>query len=274
MLVYNRELFDKAGIKPPDNTWTWQTWEETAARLTGNDTYGWGSGSGLYEPWAGMVQLGKNMLDDKAETVLFDSPEGVKVVEHLANLYGSSGGINNADLKALNVPLVLTGKVAMDTSHTWSLTQDVYRTSKIPWDMAVYPPRATSGSTKACMGFGDSLVLYTQGKNREGAVALAKYLLKDPFQSEIVTSWGLMPVLQSAMPSFLKNAPSGKAFAGAAEQLAYMHSFQVTDDFSTWSKEITGAIQPALDKKQPPAEIAKTLGANANARLKEILSRP
>jgi ABC-type glycerol-3-phosphate transport system substrate-binding protein len=221
-----------------------------------------------------MVQLGKNMLDDNAETVLFDSPEGVKVVEHLANLYGSSGGINNADLKALNVPLVLTGKVAMDTSHTWSLTQDVYRTSKIPWDMAVYPPRATSGSTKACMGFGDSLVLYTQGKNREGAVALAKYLLKDPFQSEIVTSWGLMPVLQSAMPSFLKNAPSGKAFAGAAEQLAYMHSFQVTDDFSTWSKEITGAIQPALDKKQPPAEIAKTLGANANARLKEILSRP
>lgn len=274
VLVYNKDIFDKAGVKYPDETWTWQTWEETAAKLTGNGFYGWGGGSGFYEPWVGMQQLGSNMLDDAHEKVLFDSPEGVKVTEHLANLYTSSAGTNNADLKAMNVPFVLTGKVAMDTNHTWSLTQDVFRTSKVQWDLALYPPKVNAGSNKACMGFGDSVVLYSKAKNPDGAARLAQFLLKDPFQSEIVTSWGLMPVLKSAMSSFIKNAPQGKSFSTASEQLTYMHSFQITDDFYTWYKEIYGALGPAFDKKTAPAEIAKTLGQAADAKLKEIIARP
>lgn len=274
VLVYNKDLFDKAGVKYPDATWTWQTWEETAQKLTGNGNYGWGGGSTFYEPWVGMVQQGSNMLDDAHQAVKFDSPEGVKTVTHLANLYTASPGTANADLKAMNLPFILTGRVAMDTNHTWSLTQDAFRTSKTPWDLAVYPPQVSAGAPKACMGFGDSVVLYSKAKNPDGAAALAKYLLSDPFQSDVITSWGLMPVLQSAMGNFLQNAPAGKAFKAASEQLAYMHSFQITDDFYTWYKEIFGAIGPALDKKTPPAEIAKTLGANANNKLKEILARP
>jgi multiple sugar transport system substrate-binding protein len=273
VLVYNKEIFDNAGVAYPDASWTWQTWEETAARLTGDGIYGWGSGNGLYEPWVGMVQQGSSMLDAAHQSVQFNSPEGVRVVEHMANLYQSSGGINNAELKAMNVPFILTGQVAMDTTHTWSLTQDAYQTTEIPWDLAVYPPRATESSEKACMGFGDSLVLYSGAKNPDGAVALAKFLLGDPFQSEIVTGWGLMPILRSGMESFLTNAPAGRSFAVAPEQLEYMKSFQVTDDFYTWAEEIYGAIYSELDKETPPAEIAENLGNNANEKLTEILNR-
>jgi multiple sugar transport system substrate-binding protein len=274
VLIYNKDLFDKAGVKYPDGTWTWQTWEDTAAKLTGGGTYGWSVGSGLYEPWVGMIQLGSDMLDEKHEKVLFDSPEGVKVVQHLANLYTSGSGIANADLQAMNVPLLLTGKVAMDTQHTWSLTMDTYKTAKVNWDLAPYPARAADGAPKACMGFGDSVILYSKAKNPDGAVALSKALLNDPFQSEIVTSWGLLPVLQSAMPAFLKNAPQGKSFAAASEQLAYMRTFQVTDDFNGWTREITGNIFQEIDKKTPPEQVAKTLGTKANEKLKEILARP
>jgi multiple sugar transport system substrate-binding protein len=274
VLVYNKELFDAAGVKYPDASWTWQTWEETAAALTGGDTYGWGGGSGFYEPWTGMVQLGKNMLDDAHQVVQFDSPEGVRTVEHLANLYTSSGGVNNADLQAMNVPLILTGQVAMDTNHTHNLTQDAFTTSEVPWDLAVYPPQATPDLPQTCMGFGDSLVLYSKAKNPEGAAALAKFLLEDPFQSDTVTSWGLMPILKSAMGSFLENAPAGRAFAAASDQLEYMHSFQVTDDFYGWYGEIFNSIFTAIDEQTSPEEIAKTLGTNANNKLQEILNRP
>jgi multiple sugar transport system substrate-binding protein len=274
VLIYNKDLFDKAGVKYPDGSWTWQTWEDTAAKLTGGGNYGWSAGSGLYEPWIGMIQLGSDMLDEKHEKVLFDSPEGVKTVQHLANLYKSGSGVANAELQAMNVPLLLTGKVAMDSQHTWSLTMDAYKTAKVNWDLAPSPARVGEGSPKACMGFGDSVILYSKAKNSDGAVALSKALLNDPFQSEIVTSWGLLPVLQSAMPAFLKNAPQGKSFAAASEQLAYMRTFQVTDDFNGWTKEITGSIFQEIDKKTPPEQIAKSLGTKANEKLKEILARP
>jgi hypothetical protein len=75
------------------------------------------------------------------------------------------------------------------------------------------------------------------------------------------------------MPAFLKNAPQGKSFAAASEQLAYMRTFQVTDDFGGWTKEI-GSIFQEIDKKTPPEQIAKTLGTKANDKLKEILARP
>jgi multiple sugar transport system substrate-binding protein len=274
VLVYNKDLFDKAGVKYPDASWTWQIWEETAAHLTGSGNYGWGGGSGFYDPWVGMVQQGSNMLDANHQKVLFNSPEGVKTTTHLQNLYKSSPGTANADLKAMNVPFVLTGKVAMDTSHTWSLTQDVYRTAKTPWDLAVYPPTVASGSAKACMGFGDSIVLYAKAQNPDRAVSLAMFLLNDPFQSDIVTSWGLMPVLKSAMSSFLKNAPAGKAFSSASEQLAYMHSFQITDDFYTWYQEIFNSLSADFAKNMPADQISKTLGTNADNKLQQIIARP
>ena len=44
-LAYNKELFDKAGIAYPDDTWTWDTLRETAKKLTDaeNGVYGFGA---------------------------------------------------------------------------------------------------------------------------------------------------------------------------------------------------------------------------------------
>ena len=44
-LAYNKELFDKAGVAYPDDTWTWDTLRETAKKLTDaeNGVYGFGA---------------------------------------------------------------------------------------------------------------------------------------------------------------------------------------------------------------------------------------
>lgn len=54
-LYYNKELFDKAGIPYPDDSWTWNSIEENAAKLTNkeNGVYGYAalidSQSGYYD---------------------------------------------------------------------------------------------------------------------------------------------------------------------------------------------------------------------------------
>jgi multiple sugar transport system substrate-binding protein len=39
-LWYNKTMFDKAGVKYPDETWTWDTLYKAAKKLTGNGVYG------------------------------------------------------------------------------------------------------------------------------------------------------------------------------------------------------------------------------------------
>ncbi len=48
-LYYNKDLFDQAGLKYPDESWTWQTFVDTAARLTVDDQ-GRRLGSAGFEP--------------------------------------------------------------------------------------------------------------------------------------------------------------------------------------------------------------------------------
>jgi multiple sugar transport system substrate-binding protein len=45
---YNKSLFQEYGISPPDDTWTWDTWRDTAAKLTktsNGQTSQWGTGT-------------------------------------------------------------------------------------------------------------------------------------------------------------------------------------------------------------------------------------
>ena len=41
IVVYNKELFDKAGVPYPDNAWTWDDFRETAKALTNDEFYGY-----------------------------------------------------------------------------------------------------------------------------------------------------------------------------------------------------------------------------------------
>ena len=36
MPLFGQDIFDKAQLKYPDDTWTWETYAATAARLTGS----------------------------------------------------------------------------------------------------------------------------------------------------------------------------------------------------------------------------------------------
>lgn len=46
VLVYNKDLFDKAGVKYPDDTWNWDTLVDAATKLTQGDVYGFAASAG------------------------------------------------------------------------------------------------------------------------------------------------------------------------------------------------------------------------------------
>lgn len=92
-LYYNKKLFDKAGLKYPDNTWTWSDLLAAAQKLTIRDAasgrvtqYGWtDSGQNMW-PW--IWQNGGTMFDvERAPTkCTMNSPAAVQAMQFYLDL--------------------------------------------------------------------------------------------------------------------------------------------------------------------------------------------
>ena len=87
VLFYNKEMFDKAGVAYPDETWTWADYQEAARRLTiksGNTTiqYGctadWGFQGGVANQ---IYQNGGKIFSDDKMRLVINSPESQEAVQ-------------------------------------------------------------------------------------------------------------------------------------------------------------------------------------------------
>ncbi|MDQ5851700.1 MAG: extracellular solute-binding protein, partial [Chloroflexota bacterium] len=90
ILFYNQEIFDKAGVKYPDESWTLDTLKETALKLTSgegpNKVFGLGSlpspGDGAMAP-AWLFPFGAQYVSEPQEDkCLITSPEAVKTMQY------------------------------------------------------------------------------------------------------------------------------------------------------------------------------------------------
>jgi multiple sugar transport system substrate-binding protein len=85
VLYYNPEIFEAAGIAPPDESWDWAKLRDTAVQLTTGDQYGF-----IANGWPPLHQFiwqagGEVITDDLASSPV-DSPEALEAVEFYKSL--------------------------------------------------------------------------------------------------------------------------------------------------------------------------------------------
>ncbi|QBS38224.1 sugar ABC transporter substrate-binding protein [Thermaerobacter sp. FW80] len=92
VLYYNKALFDEAGVPYPDETWTWDTFKEAAAKLT-RDTNGdgkpdvYGFTMNGWPPFAMFVwQAGGDTVGEDGRTAPIDSPEALEAARFYQEL--------------------------------------------------------------------------------------------------------------------------------------------------------------------------------------------
>ncbi|HEV2124923.1 MAG TPA: sugar ABC transporter substrate-binding protein [Chloroflexota bacterium] len=144
LLYYNKALFDRAGVKYPDESWTRDTVLDAAKKLTrvsGNaetDVYGFNFARDLNNvlPW--IWQNGGEAFDrpEDPSKATMSSAATVDAVSWLAdtvNKHKVAPGEGGAP-----IPNFTTGRVAMVTQGVNSL--GVFsRDSQFPWDVAIHP---------------------------------------------------------------------------------------------------------------------------------------
>jgi len=128
-LVYNKKLFDAAGVAYPTATWTWDDFRAAAKKLTNADKkqYGWayvadGSEDTTWRWIAMLWQAGGQLLTPDGTKTAFNSPAGLRATQLLHDMavtdqsvYLDSGNDNYLNL-------FNSGKIAMLWTGPWDLS--------------------------------------------------------------------------------------------------------------------------------------------------------
>lgn len=211
---YNKDIFDKAGVKPPDDTWTHQTYAETAIKLTqkkGDAVDTWG----LYYPvwswdrfWYKIDAWGGHVVDPNDNThAILDSSEAQQAFEWSRKLMwddkamaqrlllaGSGQSYNTQDLFA-------TGKFAMveDGFYPFSMAKTIQK--KVNWAYAHTPP---GPKERKVLGTTDGFSMWKGSKSADASWELLKFLAGKDYQINQCKVTGLLPVRFSALAEWKK----------------------------------------------------------------------
>jgi multiple sugar transport system substrate-binding protein len=258
-LVYNKKLFDQAGIPYPTASWTWDDFRAAAQKLTDSAAkqFGWayvadGSEDTVWRFDALLWQAGGDILNSNNTKAEFNSPAGVKAatllqqmatVDHSVYLDNGNGNYAN---------LFNSGKIAMLFTGPWDLSSfpDVnYGVQVLPGDLN---HQTISGP--------DQWVLFNNGSQRTQAAWTFLKWFTSPQQALIwSTQTGDLPIRASetqlpGYPAYVKKYPGVSMFV--QNEANAVKARPVIANYNEVSQAMGQAIEAVLlGKGQPQQEL-------------------
>jgi len=282
---YRKDLFDAAGVKYPDDTWTHDTYREAAAKLTKKDSAGKVLQYGLAYPayswdryWYKPVIWGGHTVDPADNTkCVFDSEQSLAAFEwSRKNMWDDKIQLQPMDLGSQAPTYRLffnTGRFAMAEDGFYPFEMDDSM-GTIPWAYA-HTPKGPTGNRKV-LGTTDGSSVWKGSTKQDLAWELSKWIAGPVNQQAIVTSSGRCPVRLSV----LKGLPDSDAkarpnLAGTnlkviieAMEMGYPSGREFFKDNNAASELITPALQAVFTTGSKPTSYFKEIAAAVTAAQK------
>lgn len=202
VLVYNKDLFDQAGIEYPTADWTWAdiATAGTAIRALGDDIYGFYRPITFNEFFKASAQNGGSLISADGTKFTIDTPENVNALTGMIDLVNKSnvqptqeqlGGMGDWDLFE-------SGRLGMIATGIWC-----FGTFKdacdFNWDISVEP----GNTQKATHFFSNAYAVSANCEHPEEALLLAQFLAgsKEATTLRVAASWELPPVTYADVTS-------------------------------------------------------------------------
>ena len=211
-LVYNREMFDAAGVSYPDETWTWDTFAEAAQKLTNKDNnqYGFASPAAYNQDgYYNMIyDMGGYIVNDDHSASGWDSPETIAAMnwwyDNLVTVCMPTQqmmGENTTDV------LFGSGRSAMTLQGSWmvkSFSENEYIAANA--DVAVLP-KASDGTRKTIYN-GLGWAASAESPNAENAWKLLEYLGSETAQKKQADTGVTMSAYIGTSDNWVNCAPN------------------------------------------------------------------
>jgi multiple sugar transport system substrate-binding protein len=229
MLFYNKEMFERYGVKPPDATWTMDDLLANAKRMHRPAEGIWGmagfvpaggftTNGSFMAPWGGVL------LNDAETETQIDSRESIQALEFWANTR-LKDKINPLPADGNARTLFTTGKAAMHDAGLWAYRDIVVAKNRaeLPFtpDIADWP-KGPKGRFTSSMGSGYGITKDSTSPDNAW-LYLSEYVGKD--------------LERSIMGQFLKTG------FGIPVRLSLMTRWEVSKDFAPPNAKL---VAPAM----------------------------
>lgn len=255
ILIYNKDLFDKAGVDYPTNDWTWEDAQKAAEKIRAldKDTFGIFAPITYNEFFKVAAQYGGSLLNaDKTEFTV-NSPENVEaatmMVERItkSNVAPSEkqlGGMGDWDL-------FMSGRLGMIPTGIWAFGTFT-EGCDFNWDICVEPGQ----KQKATHFFSNALVVNADSSKKEAASTWINWLAGSPEAAKlrIEAGWDLPAITDEAvLSSYLQITPPDNKQA-VFDSLDYLVTPPVIEQYSLMSDIITQKLALAATGEITPEE--------------------
>ena len=276
-LWYNKKLFDAAGVKYPDENWTWDDFAAAAKKLTNKskDQYGYAlKTSNNQDNWYNIVySMGGEIISEDMKKSGMDNENTIKAMTYLTDILKdcapdyASVSENGPDA------LLESGKIAMAMQGDWMAPAFVENDYvKENCDVAVLPKDATTGK-RATITNGLGWSVYANTKMPNAAKSLALYLGSKEAQKKqaelgvtmsALTDTSYSDAWQNKYKDTFPGIGSYVTMLSDADLIARPHSVSTT---TQWEDDLSTGLVNAFSGKEDIATACKNLAEKMNATL-------
>jgi multiple sugar transport system substrate-binding protein len=224
-LVYNKKLFDAAGVAYPTKDWTWTDFRDAAKKLTNASAkqFGWayvndGSEDTVWRFLAVLWQAGGDLLNADNTKSALDSDAGRKAMQLLYDMAVTDKSVylDKGDGNYLN--LFNAGKIAMLWTGPWDISSI---NSDVDFDVEILP----ADVTHATIAGPDNYVVLDNGPQQvSNAWAFIQWFCSPEVHLDYAIATGHLPIRKSetqlpAYQDYLAKYPSSEVFVANLENV-------------------------------------------------------
>jgi multiple sugar transport system substrate-binding protein len=273
-VIYNKDLFDAAGMDYPSADWTWDDFRATAAALRDEDKgiYGvnypvTGDEDTVWRFWPFLWQAGGEVLSDDETSATFNSQAGVDALTLWQQMAVTDGSVylDPTDEKA--EPLFTSGHLAMFVSGPWEVP--VLEENHSNWGDQVLP--SFDGVTHETVSGPDLWAVFDNGDaSVKASVNFLTWFSEPEQQLEWMTAAGSLPIRASVEddPGYQKYLDTFPGIQAMADNLKNaLHTRPAVTQYPRISKAVGDSISSVLLGEQDPKAALDQAVEEANALL-------
>ena len=267
VMVYNKNLLQKAGVEFPKEDWTYDNFTEIARKLTsGPQAQPRVYGEWIWNLWIDTWMFGGQFYDKDFTKSLIDQPAGVTALQFYYDQ--NYGKLQFAPQSGAYDKLFGADQLAI--THVGPFGVPVLRQySGLDWDFLPMPvmPDKQRGTWLSGEGYG----IAKGSKNQEGAWAVLKYLSgRDAMKNFYAPEFQVIPAARDVAEGAFVSAIPGKNAKAFLESISFATAYGGNPVVMKWGDPIN-AMWTAVQKGQKSApDAAKECAARLNDLLKTV----
>lgn len=270
VLIYNKELFDQAGVSYPTIDWTWEDASAAAKaiRALGDDTFGIFAPITYNEFFKVSAQFGGSLFNEDQTAFTLNTPENIAAVKNMVERVTVDNVQPNAEQQGGmgDWDWFISGKLGMIPTGIWAFPTFT-ENCDFDWDIEVEP-----GQVKKATHFFSNAVVINGSTSDEKADAAAKwlaFLASDPEAASlrIAAGWELPAITDQTVLDAYLVAGKPENRKAVFESLDYLVLPPVIEQNALMSDIINKHLESAATSKATVEDALAAMQAELEANI-------